>query len=370
MSFKNRRIYHLATVAMVILGFIYCALVYSSGIASVEKSGYQFLIGIPNYYFFYLVILPFVSSGIVYIAVNNINIRFFGELSDKLPGNRKRKLLRYRRTLFFIAIIISVWIAANDALEKGRTLPPYAIDFSSLPANSYTKAVEKYFLLKKSAASNKEQQYFDFLVQNGYSEKSITGFSSLPSWYKNSSYIYKMETMLSWFAALVVSLFFAQLLLFVIAKDYVSTESKNLILWLVILCSFWVPTKIFSVYYYSLAELATPGIVWFAVILLILGIFVALFIKVERNDMTKYAGYIAAVASAAITALSIYYPELLEDIFSVVETIGWVYGSVLLFIMGMVIYLITDHLIQSYEDSQSGISRASVPDNSPSVNQP
>ena len=359
----SRQICYLPSIAVFSLALAYCALIYWSGESADTGAGFKYLIGIPNYYFFYLTIFPFITAGIIYMATRNTNIRFFGELSSDLDIERKNKILLFRKILLAIAVVFSLVVTMNDASDKGRSLPPYALALASEQA--YTKSTKEYFRQKeissaqrKSAQENANLQYiqdnyFKALKESGFNGDSVTGFNSFSSWYYDSSRIYKMESLLSWIAAFVISIFIAQFFLTLMVKEHVVSETKNLMLWLLILCSFWIPCKIFSVYYYSLAEYQPPAIVWFAIFLLAISVVLALFIKAENNDMIKYATVAGAAFSLLATTISILKPEYFELAARIMEQLGWTYSTILLFIMAFSIYLVTDHLILSYEKGKT-----------------
>jgi len=354
---------------MFIIAFIYCIMVYLAGETGDANAGYKYLVGIPNYYLFYLAIFPYVTAGITFIATHNINIRFFGKLNNEISEEKKSKITFYRKLLLFITIVFSLAVSINDASDKGRTLPPYSLSLAS--EQIYLEATNKYFELKSleserrkkspnidNSANNTdlEAEYFSFIKQKGYKGNSSTGFQSFSSWYHNSSIIYKVESFLSWIAAFVISIFFAQFFLIIIIKEYVLAETKNLVLWLLILCSLWIPCKIFSAYYYTLKPYNPPAIVWFAIILLAISIVLAIFIKIDKNDMSKYATIIVSVFSFLITSISIFRPEYFELALEIIQQLGWMYGGIILFLMAFSIHLVTDHLIDTYEQSKNTIS--------------
>lgn len=378
------RVYYLPSIAMLLLALTYCTMVYLSGEIGDFNAGYKYLIGIPNYYFFYICIFPFVTTGIMYIATQNINIRFFGPINEALSKVQADKIRFHRKLLLIVAIIFSLAVTINDASEKGRTLPPYSLSLAS--DQIYVEAMHKYFELKalenkrreKLYANNNfnyllsnnqdnadsalpgdiqnlERDFLEFIKQKGYQGKSSTGFQSFSSWYHNSSFIYKFESFLSWAAAFVISVFFAQFFLIIMIKNHILSETKNLALWLLILCSFWIPCKIFSVYYYSLKPYQPPAIVWFAIFLLAISIVLALFMKVEKNDITKYATVLVAVFSFAATSVSIFRPYYFELAIDIMQQLGWMYGGILLLIMAFSIYLVTEHLIDTYEKSKDTV---------------
>ena len=75
----------------------------------------------------------------------------------------------------------------------------------------------------------------------------------------------------------------------------------------------------------------------------------ALFIKVKENDMVKYAELVGALVSVAVTLASVFKPEYVEVAFQILKNMGGVFGGMLLFVVAFSIYLMTDHLIHSYE---------------------
>ena len=142
-----KQMYYFPSVAMIIITLMYCTMVYLAGEFDDSSSGYMYLIGIPNYYFFYLSIFPFVTAGIMYIATQNKNVRFFGKLNEELAQEQTDKILFYRKLLLVIAFALSLAITINDASDKGHTLPPYSISLAS--DKIYMEATHKFFELKK-----------------------------------------------------------------------------------------------------------------------------------------------------------------------------------------------------------------------------
>ena len=394
-----KHICYRSSVVLFILASIYCVMVYLAGEVNGINAGYKNLIGIPNFYLFYTGIFPFVTAGIIYIATQNTNIRFFGEINREMNKNSLNKILFHRKLLLFLAIVFSLLITINDASEKGRVLPPYSLSFST--DEEQARATVKYFELRaaenqrRKEIKNKrikynqciknspgkdcnkykeqprndnsdegtvekdyEKEYFEFVTNLGYKGESSTGFKSFMSWYDNSSFIYKLEAFLNLIAAFVMSVFVAQFFLMVIAKDHIRSETRNLVLWILILCSLWIPCKIFSVYYYSLKPYTPPMIVWFSITLLLICILLAVFIKVEKNDMSKYATTIMAVISFFATTISIFNPEYFELALNVLRELSWIYGGTLMFVIVFSIYLVTDHMIYVYEKD-----KPTIPDN-------
>ena len=368
------RLYYISSVVILVLAATYCTIIYFTDNIRGTDSAYELLLGIPNYYFFYFTIFPFVTAGVVYFATSNVNIRFFGPLNPDLDAGRKNKVLKFRIILLVAAVIFSIAIAAKDAMDKGHTLPPYSFNMSTkadmqhaiqtyLDYRGQVAILEKDYeakiqgseaneiLLNNELSLKREKigsDYLQGLKSLGFKGESISGFTSFSSWYRNSSFIYKFEDFLSWIAALIMSVFVSQLFLIIIVKDYIRQETKNLMLWMLMLCSLWIPTKIFSAYYYSLAPYSPPAVVWFAIIILAIGIVLALFIKAEKNDMTKYATAVVAVFSTASTVVSVLAPEYLEIAIKVISGLGWILGGIILFVMALSIYLVTDNLIQSF----------------------
>ncbi len=360
-----RQICYLPSVVLIILALTYCVMVYQSGEASGAGAGFKNLVGIPNYYFFYLSIFPFIAAGIIYIATQNHNVRFFGSLNPEMDKDRLKKIKFRRKLLLIIAIIFSLLVAISDAADKGRTLPPYSLSFSS--EVNLSKATIKFYELRDLKNKQKDvlingeretkkidldEEYRQFIIKNGYAGGNITGFRTFSSWFYDSSFNYKFESFLSWLAALFVSIFVAQFFLVVSVKEHIKGETKNLVLWLLILCSMWIPCKIFSVYYYSLNEYQPPAIVWFAIVLLAISIVLAIFIKIERNDMEKYVTIIASIIAFIGTSLSIFKPEYFDLVLVILQKMGWVYSGILIFVISFTIYLITDRMIHGYEKNK------------------
>lgn len=359
---KGNRLHHVVSMLIFSLAIIYCGMVYYSGNVSDANAGLHFLIGMPNYYFFYLVVFPFVSAAIAYLAIYNKSIRFFGTLE----GKESHKIIKLRKTLLIISVVFSVFIAVSDASDRGRAIPPYGLSVET--ENGYNEVINKYMEIKQSYRESLQQagpdtentghegnkfsdDYLNVLEEYGYKGHSAISFGSLSSWYSNSSFLYKFENVLSWIAALIISILFSQIFLAAKIKNSVDEHTKNIILWALILSSFWIPCKTISVYYYSLIDAQLPVIIWFAIVLLIIAVGMYLFLQLEGNNMVKYSAIIAAAASSLSTVISIFRPEYYQSAFEVISSLSGVYGFILLFLFGFSVYLITESLISSDENS-------------------
>lgn len=65
-----------------LLAVVFCILVYRSGQYQEFQVGARYLSGIPNFHFFVANVLPFIAAGVMYLAVENRNIRINGEPSN------------------------------------------------------------------------------------------------------------------------------------------------------------------------------------------------------------------------------------------------------------------------------------------------
>ena len=80
----NRHWYFVLSFSLSLVAMFYCYLVYQSGQHGNIRIGADFLSGVPNYYFFYIIILPFIGTGVFYLALENKYIRFFRDISNDL----------------------------------------------------------------------------------------------------------------------------------------------------------------------------------------------------------------------------------------------------------------------------------------------
>lgn len=357
-------LHYLPAIFLFLLAVVYCTVVYWSGNTESISVGNRFLTGIPNFYLFYLIILPFISAGITHLATRNANIRFFGDVGDALELEQKLKVIRFRKILFVLASVFSLLITIEDAKNKDHPIPPYSLSFNS--AQDYEQAVVVYSRLKgwfdyneqqTLAGDSKQKLYLQKIKDLGFKNNRTTGFDSFSTWYSQSSCIYKLESFLSFIATFLICLFFAQLFLLMIVKSTALSETKYLVLWLIILCTFWFPTKIFSVWYYSFGAFSLPIIFWFGFLIFGIALALALFIKVDSSDISKYASAVAAVISFIATYISFSEPSWIMAALNLALRFGWIYGSILLMVLAFSLFLVTDHLIESYEKEKSNIHK-------------
>ncbi len=346
-------IYYTLSGALSLLAIFYCALVFWAGEFEQQHYGENYLTGIPNYYFFYVAILPFISTGVLYLAFQHRYIRLLGEPSRELDDKPRNRLLQLRKLMIGMSIAFSVLVTISDAADKGYALPPYA--FSLADENASEAIADGYACLKGwiecqvIEAVEPAVGYLAILKEHGLSGSRITGFDAISDWYAESSGLYKFESLLSFLAALIISFFITEVFLLLVVKNYILDATKQLIIWLLIIATFWLPTKIYSAWYANLGDFATPSIFWFAVLMVILGGLVIFFIKTERNQIYKYASAVAAISSAAVAGVSWFKPELFQKIFEIAIGLGWSYGLMFLSIFCLALYLVTDYFIANYE---------------------
>lgn len=364
----SRHWYFLLSFSLSLLAVIFCVLVFQSG--QFEDQGIQiganFVSGIPNYYFFYIIVLPFVAVGVAYLALENRYVRIFGQLSDDLDDKTRSRVNRYRKILPAFAVLFSLLIIVQDATEKTTALPPYSLSLEQNVADSQAKRpVERFFACQKEwlaadacdvihSAETQLEAYLEVLNKYGFSGKSATGFDSFSHWSQKSSSLYKFESLLSLLAALVISLLFAEVFLFMMVKDYLKPATKSLVIWIVVLASLWFPTKMYSSWHSNLGLYSTPAVLWFGVALLVVGVLLVIFLKTERNDLYKFANVVTAIFSALIAGVSIIKPELIQNMITIMGDAGWIYGSIISMILMFSLYLVTDHFLSNYEMEAAG----------------
>jgi hypothetical protein len=252
-----------------------------------------------------------------------------------------------------MAVFFSILITARDAVDKNHLLLPCAYSLSSEQA--YTEVAETYACLKgwivcEQPSGEGTEVYLAVLKRHGFTGERATGFDTPAHWYAQSSWLYKFESFLSFLAALIISFFVVEVFLLLAVKNYVLPATKQLVVWLLLIASFWLPTKIYSSWYLGMGDFTPPSIFWFALLLLILGVLLILFIKTERNEIYKYASVVAAIGSTGIAGLSWFKPEWIQMLFEIVMRLGWIYGMLLLCLFCFALFLVTDHFIGNYEE--------------------
>lgn len=351
--------YYVLSFTLSILAVCYCVLVFLSGQYEENKLGSFFLIGIPNYYFFYAVILPFMGVGVMYLAFENKYIRFVGELSRDLDDVHRNKIRRFRKILLGLALLSSVLITIQDAAEKDYALPPNAFrlktEQSEQQVAAFYACAKEWPTCKSSTPSSAEHasSYLEILQAHGFKGQRASGFDSILHWYSQSSGTYKLESFLSFLGAVIASVFVAEVFLLMMIKNYVKPATKDLIIWLVVLASFWFPTKMYAAWHFNIGEFSTPGIFWFGLGVLALAVLLVFFLKAERNNLYKYASVIAAIASGSIAGLSYFKPEIIQNWMAVMQDIGWTYVSIFFLLVAFSLFLVTDHFIGNYEQETS-----------------
>ena len=349
--------YYLYAILTFLLGFLYCIAVYRSGTANGFNIGTDLLIGIPNYYFFYVVVLPFVCLGVVYIAIKNKNIRLFGPIEDAGNTEISVRLLSLRRILPPIAILFAILVTFQDAIKKDHILPPNAYSISDQHYVNSVYACLKGWKLDQSrefcdtnlSAEDAAIFYQQVLSAHGYSG-SLTEFDN---WLADTSLLYKYENFLSFLGALIIALFIMQVIFLIVVKDVAVDGTKDIVLWLGLQTSFWFPTKYFSIHHYDFHDQVQSGVLVFAVILLLLAGMTILFIKTKKNDLSKYGVAVGAVISGALSYVGYYQKDSIYQVLDVFRG-SFVYPLIVGFVLVVILYLVTEYFIKNYE-KQVGI---------------
>jgi len=375
---SGRSLYYVPALILSFLAIVYCAAVFTAGEYAQNPLSAFYLIGIPTYYFFYPVVLPFIAAGVLCLGLRNTHIRFFGELSSTLKAEQRDKVYQLRKVLLGVALLLSALVTVLDAADKNYALPPFAFALTSAQAEQ--EAARAYGCAKNwiegadcsSTASagvdpSKDRRgsaerpvseggaaYLARLKAGGFDGNRYTGFDSLASWYSESSWLYKFESFLSLLGAAILGAFFAQVCLLVIVKDYARPATKNLMVWMIVLASLWFPVKLFSAWYFGMGEPPRPAVFWFSLLLLVVVAALVIFIRTERNELYKYAGLVGVIVSAAISSLAYFSPKTLGTSAEVLRNIGWGYGAILLVVTAIALYFMTDYLISSYEQEEHG----------------
>lgn len=354
----QRLLYYSLSFSLSALSLIYCVLVYLAGQHMELEIGSHYLVSIPNYYFFYTVILPFVATGVIYLACENRFIRFFGGVSEELSDDHRKKVRRYQKILPFFCLLFSMLVIVQDAAEKNFTLPPYAFNFAS---ETQAQAVAEFYACAKGwkecdpqPTEQGPEQYLSVLQANGLSTESVTGFATLSQWWTGATWLYRFESLLSFLGALIVSFFIAEIFLLMIVKNYTKPATRNLIIWMLILTSFWFPTKIYSAWNFTLGLFKAPVIFLFGLLVLALGVLLVFFIKSERNELAKYGALIAALFSFALGSVSYLKPEFIHEGVELMREFGLIYVSIFAALVLFSLYLVTDYFINSYEEEILG----------------
>ena len=372
---SGRLLYYVPALILSFLAIVYCVAVFVAGRYEQDSLGAFYLIGTPTYYFFYPVVLPFIAAGVLCLGFRNTHIRFFGGLSDTLKPEHRNKVYQLRKVLLGVALLLSVLVTILDAGDKSYALPPFAFAFSSVEAErgaAHAYGCAKNWIEGTECAStagnapestalpNDERQrngngaaaYFAKLKAGGIDGHRYTGFDSLASWYSQSSWLYKFESFLSLLGAMILGAFFAQVCLLVIVKDYARSATKNLMIWMIVLASLWFPVKLFSAWYFGMGEPPRPAVFWFGLLLLVVVAALVIFIRTEKNELYKYAGLVGIIVSAAISSLTYFSPKTLGTSAEILRSMSWGYGVILLLVVGIALYFMTDYLISSYEQEE------------------
>jgi hypothetical protein len=355
----GRHWYFLLSFALSLLAALFCVLVYQSGQFRDFQIGAEYLRGIPNYYFFVAIVLPFVGAGVMYLALENRNVRFWGDLNPNLDEATLARVLRFRKILPLVAMLFSILVIIQDAADKTTALPPYSINLG--PDN--IEQVARHFACQKqwltdgcsplAASDNQRAEYLKVLQENGFKGEKVSGFDSFDHWFEQSSIRYKMESFLSLLAALIVSLLLAEIYLLMMVKNYMESATKSLVIWMVVLSSLWFPTKVISSRQSDLGVNATPTILFFGGALMVVGILLIVFLKMERNDLYKFASIAIGIFSGLISAVTYMKPEITNQVIGILSSAGWIYNAIICLILLFSFYLVTDHFISDYEREAS-----------------
>lgn len=297
--------------------------------------GAQYLSGVPNYYLFYVVILPFVSTGVIYIAFENQHIRFFQPASEELSERLRNKVQFSKKLLFGICVVFSILTIYQDATHKDHTLPPYAFQFTDQQQEHRVArlyACAKQWLTDycddETTQPLPPERYLEELRNNGIDLITDKGFSSLSQWWSHASWLYLFESFLSLLGAFIVSVFFPPVLLLIIVKNHTKQATRNLIIWLLVLVSVWFPTKIYSAWNFNLGDFEAPAIVFVGLAILAIAVLLVFFIRTERNDLAKYVSIITAVFSFALGCVAYVQPEFIHQVVEILIRFGLIYAFI------------------------------------------
>lgn len=355
---KSHAQLYLLAVALSLLAVLYCVGVYNAGQVGGLALGGRMLTGIPNYYLFYPLILPFVCAAMVHLGLRNRLIRFVGPLDPELPERQRAKVQRFRRLLPALCVLFSVLVIAQDAADKDHSLAPYAYAFAD---NAQRTAVTRQYAslqgwidVPGADSTDPESAYLKVLRDNGIQVDSTQGFASVGQWWQHASWLYRFESLLSLLAALVISLLLAQVFLLMLVKDRTRPATRNLMIWVLILASFWFPTKIYATWHASLQAFQPPGVLLFGLLVLVLGALLIFFIKSERNDLAKYGALITGLFSVVLSGLSYIKPDMLHRAVELLRDSGIVYSGIFAVLVVIALYLVTDYFICCYEEEING----------------
>ena len=366
---SGRLLYYVPALVLSFLAIVYCVAVFVAGQYAQGSLSAFYLIGIPTYYFFYPVVLPFIAAGVLCLGFRNTHIRFFGELSSALKPEHRNKVYRLRKVLLALALLLGALVTILDAGDKNYALPPFSFALASVAAER--EAAQAYGCAKNwiegtecrstapgNSGTDERQSgaagYLAKLKAGGFDGSRYTGFDSLASWYSQSSWLYKFESLLSLLGAVILGAFFAQVCLLVIVKDYARPATKNLMIWMIVLASLWFPVKLFSAWYFGIGEPPKPAVFWFSLLLLVVVAALVIFIRTDRNELYKYAGLVGVIVSAAISSVAYFSPRTMGTSAEILRSMSWGYGAILLVVVGVALFFMTDYLITSYEQEEHG----------------
>ncbi len=351
---RRRSVYYLCALVLSMLGAAYCVLVYRAGERYDAGLGLRYVLDIPNFFFFYVLVLPFFVAGVLYLGFEDRDTRFFGPANDSLAPRLRDKVRRFKKILPVLCLACGVLIAVQDAGEKNYTLAPHAYRFATAEGE---RAVLRFYACARAwraceaeAAKPVTPRYADVLRQAGVAGARVTGFDGPRGWAAAASWLYTLESLLNLLATLVVGLFTAEVFLLVIMKNYSRPATRNLVVWMLVLISFWFPADIYSAWALSLDPMAMPPAVFlFGGIVLASGILLIVFVRTERNELAKYGSAVAAVFSFALGTLTYAKPQAVHATLEQLRDVGTIYPLVVLALAGVALYLVTDYFIDSYE---------------------
>jgi len=402
---KRRARYYLIAALLSILGCLYCVLVYSAGEKDPHHLGSQYLESIPNYWLFYIFVLPFFAAGVLYLAFEEKTIRFSGKLSERLDDATRAKIRSRQRLLLPLCLPLCVAMILADAYERKYTLPPYAYQFSDAkkenavisfyackkgwepcpPASIFapasesmaasaadsaasvaaataaaaaaadspstsSKAIAAAVSAAGLAASAANENYRQVLRTNGVNVTSATGWHGLGEWWVGASKLFMLECILSLVAALFVYVFAVEIVLLIKVKDLAKSSTKNLVIWISFLISLWFPTIMYSYWFRGIIILTgIPPIVLFGTVSLLIGVILIVFIKTDQNDITKYSAIAGGIVSLGAATLVKFRPELFLDAFMLIRDLWPVYAIIAAVFVVVSLSALTENLIDHHE---------------------
>lgn len=353
---KTKHIFYCFSTGLSLLATIYCFGVYLSGQNHALALGNYYLSIVPNYYLFYLIFLPFINLGMLYLAFNNRYIRFFGNLSEELDENSAKRLRFLQRLLPLICIAFSIVIVIQDGANRGHALPPFNYKYQSTEQKI---EVARYYSCEmnwsKECTSKMEdngKNYLKILQKNGVAVETRTGFSSISEWWKYSSWIYKYDTVLSFIASAIISIFLAQIFFLISIKNLIKLVTRNLVMWMLILASFWFPTKIYTSWSSNFYALNIPAIFLFGFLVLLLGIVLLFFLTTKEDLFIKVLTGLATLVSLSASVAGYFKTDLLNKVVVFFRALGFTYTVMIFILIFIGVWIITERLLKDYDEAQ------------------